>query len=152
MDTNRQSDSQTWQHHYVAISLSEYNKQEPRMKGKWSVVLLHSEICRIRFAKQDLPLVNVCGLGLAPWLVTLSVICPTAFLGIKIRLMGLWLSRCSFKPSCRWVSHGLTLSHLGLPQFTRAASKWWRAALWAPPPAPSVPLSGSHLAPQIVQF
>lgn len=58
------------------------------MKGKWSVVLLHSEICRIRFAKQDLPLVNVCGLGLAPWLVTLSVICPTAFLGIKIRLMG----------------------------------------------------------------
>lgn len=83
MDTNRKSDSQTWQHHYVAISLSEYNKQEPRMKGKWSAMLLHLEICRIRFAKLDLSLVKVCGLGLAPWLVT-------AFLGIKVRLMGLW--------------------------------------------------------------
>lgn len=70
---------------------------------------------------------NVCWLGLAPWLVTLSIFCSTDFLGIEVRLTGLWLSRSSFQFSCRWVSHWLTLSLMGLPQLTRAASKW-RAA------------------------
>lgn len=120
-------------------------------EGKMVSTFRQSEICRIRFVKQDLPLMDVCWLGLAPQLVMLSI-CSTAFLGIEVRLMGLWLSRSSFQPSCRWVSHWLALSLLGLPQLTWAASKWWRAAPWACPPAPSVPLSGSHLAPQIVQF